>query len=141
MADVVDLGGESRGGSAPGRRGLIRSDRNGAPTQSAAATPDDALLALTRLRAAEESARYARPGTGGAPFAGIVQDSQVVRSALMSGVSGLTRVRAIVLPPSTVSAAVAATRSTARSLGERTPKLGELLIAARRRLPKRHLRD
>ncbi len=118
--DATDIGYDWRPAESP-RTASARLVRETGLEGSAA-------QAVNRLTAAVERERYARPGTGGAgePEHGFAADSATVRRALRAHSAPRQRVRAVLLPASTV-------RRASSFAGSRTADLldaGDRLIAA-----------
>ncbi|MGB8651505.1 MAG: DUF3488 and transglutaminase-like domain-containing protein [Mycobacteriales bacterium] len=94
--------------------------------------PADALAALERITGATEQARYAPPGRVGREDLGA--EVAVVRSALQRGVSAPTRLRAQLLPPSTL-------QWVAHGIGERVAdvldRVDDVIAAVTRPLRRR----
>jgi hypothetical protein len=83
---------------APGRLAAGRGSAPGCRPHAAGG----AVVALDRLAAAAERARYARPGSGDAGSGTLRADARVVRGALLAGASPRQRWVARLAPPSTL---------------------------------------
>ena len=120
--DATDVGHPLQDAESPRQATarLASARRLGAPEREA----------LDRVTHAVERARYARPGAA-QPSAGLRDDVALVRRTLLAGVPRGRRVRARVLPPSTVAWAVTGVRGAWERVLGRVDELGP---AVRRRL-------